>query len=1445
MFRLRRLYFDSIGVTENRFADLLVDLTDSAGEPADAIVWLRNGAGKTTMLSLLLALILPDRRDFLATRTKKRTLEDLVLAGDTAHVVAEWTDPDGQLLLTGAVYEWDGRTRPHDYNGRGKERLQRNWWCVHPDPAVAGATLDDLPFTLRSGGNYDRDRFCTHVRGLAALGVNAVVASQSIAEWHGALRERRFDPDLFRYFTEVNAAEGGIDGLFNDIDSPGRFVRYLLRFVGDHQRVAPVRELLSDTAVEIAKRPAYAAQRQFCVDAAPRVTALGDAHRRFVVRRDERAAIVGRSAALKRALFDAVAAATARYELAEQRAADYDAQISEVRAQIDLARRRRDEYAFRAAKFELTEAKKLVEQAKIRMDQCKLEADAWAAAERYAQLEERKVAYDAHRSALETAARDARPLIDRCDTAKAVLAAALTGEIEKIGLVIEELAVRRDQAEADGDAAAERWRQAERRLAELDSEAERIRGQLARFEDDCRSMVADGIIGASERLGDAVNRLAEEHVEAAAELERLRSERDDLQYRIGTAATIETKAQEKTGGARTAYQELDGQLNRLVAKARRLADDSRLRTLHQTDLVELETVATETITLLTREITAAEKMLAALGEESARGERAIRALADIQLLPPRLAVEKVIEKLDDAGITAVAGWHYLAKHIDRTDHGRYITELPEVLDGVIVYGDATAVAAAADRAGSSDELVVISAAGVFEDRRAAHVVIGPAEAQHDTAAGSTELQRRTGLRDALQLRISDAARRRDADLELRSAITAWESDLPPDGLGGLRTRTTAAKAALDDAMTKEKRATEALAQLRSAFTGCEARISDVRERLARLDSTLPRVRSAAEYESDYVEPGRTRSAAIPREIDRVRVQRDRAHEDQRQAIADVQSIGTESQLEKRRRNELRAELAALPEPTGPTDLSVAAARAAVEIAETNLRERFEETTLRQAVRQAEKEVAKAAQLWNAIEDGIRGRAAELATSATGSDPATRAEAAERAGVMLTRAAETHGTERGRLRDAQTRYETAQSARPKGAVEIENPTDREHALDLADRSTDEMAQRETTRHRLDGDRDAALKDATAAKARQEMLNDQIALLRSIEPTDTSTFAIPVDNAGVRSVVQRIVDELAAAEAALGKADRVRAEQADLLDHWAGSDEFVTLAEDEHGSAVRRLREMFRDKNRIERVADNADELVHDLDVRAKAIAQQLEQVETHKRNVVVRMIELVDDGLSMLTRASTLSELPEGIGPWAHKRFLAVEPRSRPSREQIGLRVGELVEAMVASGRIETDAAELLWRATEVSVPEGFRATVLKPAPDQPTGRTPVEEMRKWSGGENLTASLVLFCVLARLRAERRVGSRTGAAGGVLPLDNPLGKANYLPFLDLQRRVAQACGVQLVFWTGIGDLGAVTTFPRIAAMHKRPSTTRAGRAYVQVDMENSQLLDIVSMVRRES
>lgn len=339
--------------------------------------------------------------------------------------------------------------------------------------------------------------------------------------------------------------------------------------------------------------------------------------------------------------------------------------------------------------------------------------------------------------------------------------------------------------------------------------------------------------------------------------------------------------------------------------------------------------------------------------------------------------------------------------------------------------------------------------------------------------------------------------------------------------------------------------------------------------------------------------------------------------------------------------------------------------------------------------------------------------------------------------------------------------------------------------------------------------------------------------------------------MRRDVTALARQLEAAEGAHTAAMSARSQRADALRSWAQQDRFARVADDKHGMAVRQLRDLLRSDSVIDRVAPRANVLALDLATREKAITQQITQVETHKRNVVVRLADLVSEALADLSRASTLSELPAQIGPWAGQQFLTVAPRTRPTPEQVLLRVGELVGRMVTAGKVDLDPVELLWRSTDAAVIDGFRASILKPAPDQPPGRTPVEDMHKWSGGENLTASLVLFCVLAKLRAENRSGAKAGASGGVVPLDNPLGKANYLPFLELQRKVAAANGVQLLFWTGIGDLAAVGAFPRIAAMRKKPAAGRPGIAYVVADTDASgtgddavQLVEQISSVRAE-
>jgi hypothetical protein len=1451
MFRLRRLYLDSVGVAENRFADLTVELTDTSGKPTDAIVWLRNGAGKTTMLSLLLALIRPARRDFLAHKTKNRTLEDLILSDDTAHVVAEWVGPDGETLLTGAVYEWDGRTRPTEYNTKEKDRLRRSWWCITPDPDVEGATLESLPFYLRTNGAYDRDKFCSHITGLAAQGVNAVVVNQTIGEWHAALRERRFDPGLFEYFLVVNAAEGGIDGLFADIDSPGKFVRYLLRFVGNHERIEPVRDLLKDTAAEIAKKPIYQAEKEFCDDAQQQVVALGVAH----ANRDDAARTVDderqRAGRYKHALLASSSAAADLANQAAIRVGIINEALTAIRSDLDMHHSRALYYRMKAAEFGVQSAKSVVETAEKTADAAKLTVAGWQAVEQHLQLEIRRAQLNAVQEALEEKTQAARPLQEMVNQARAHLAGALHREIERAEAEIADFTTQIDAHEKALQAADTQVEAALGRRGVLDTEQQTIHSAIDTFGQKKQRLIDRGVLTADENLAAAENRLTTAAAEARETANRLEQQQRAADQELDSTTTQLERDREAVNAANLAHSQLDAQLSTVEKKATSLGDNPRLRTLMQTDVIDLAHEAADAISVLEQAKAAAERELFDLNEAIAAGERALHALKTDELLPPRLQVQKILDELAAAGISAVSGWKYLAEHIDVAQHPKIIAELPAVVDGVIVYREDLDDVVAHIR-NPVEEVVVLAHVSVFEAHPGPQFILGPAPAQHDRAAATVELNTRTEAHSQLINQRDAVDRQRRTDDSLLSKLLAFNDEIPPDGVDGLRSRVRSAAAALQSARDHEYATKQRRTKLSTELKELASALQLQHTRTAHADAERPAITDLAATEADVIIPSRRRLQQIPAELAAAEEQLARG-KDKRTA---AHTAKTEQMLHKQqvtgRRDDWRAELETLPNPQ-PTDLGLLAARKAVESVEQQLRQQFPEETLRYAVDVAERELRTARQQWDTHPEHVQERALQLAARTDATDLTSRSEAQQGASAAAARAERSRGEADTELKAAQRIYDearhNAESRRSRKDSDLIEPTDRGHAEQLAAQAAAAESDLEEQRWRREKELEADETIRRTQNARAQMLSDQASVLHKVEPVSAGADAtVPDDDEQVRAAVSGRLADLDLASDMLTTAERDFDACADALSLWASNDKFIQVAEDEHGHAVRRLREMLRDKASIKRVAENADTLVDDLGLRSKQIAEQLRQVDETKANIGSKMTEMVAEALTILRRASALSELPEGVGQWDRNKFLDVAPRNNPTREQITLRVSGLIDTIVNGRSVDqvTDPAELLWRATEAAVPEGFKATVLKPSPEQSTARTPVADMRKWSGGENLTASLVLFCVLARLRAEQRTYDKATSGGGVLPLDNPVGKANYLPFLELQRKVVRANGVQLVYWTGIGDLGAVTTFPRIAAMHKRPSTTRAGRAFVTVDSDKSrQVLDIVSAVRHES
>jgi len=196
----------------------------------------------------------------------------------------------------------------------------------------------------------------------------------------------------------------------------------------------------------------------------------------------------------------------------------------------------------------------------------------------------------------------------------------------------------------------------------------------------------------------------------------------------------------------------------------------------------------------------------------------------------------------------------------------------------------------------------------------------------------------------------------------------------------------------------------------------------------------------------------------------------------------------------------------------------------------------------------------------------------------------------------------------------------------------------------------------------------------------------------------------------------------------------------------------------------------------------------------------------------------------------LSELPDGLSDWSGQQFLRIrfdEVDDSVLLHELGEVVDRTAHERGGSGRERRDGMSLLLRGVRAAMPKGVRVEMLKPDAVLRTERLRVSEIRDvFSGGQQLTAAIILYCTMAALRAHQRGQGRRQHAG-VLFLDNPIGRASAGYLLELQFGVARALGVQLIYTTGLFDAGALSAFPLVIRL-RNDADLRAGRKYLSVD-----------------
>ncbi len=1480
MYELNRARLVGIGPRSARYSDVTLDMS-GLGEPippqnlfdqptrrpaAFSLLLLENGGGKSVLLKLLFSVVLPGRRNTVGGAS----LDKFVLDGDTGHVALEWMHVrTGERLVTAKVYQRRARSAGH------KDQVAEAWYSFRPSQAI---DLDLLPVAV-DGRRRRLDGFREVVEEADRLDAATELSwlGDDQGRWRIHLRERGIEPDLFDIQRRMNVDEGEAAKAFK-YSSSQDFVDWLLTTVTDPQDASSVAETFSKWAANLADREQMLLERDFLVGVIAGLDPLADAYiARQQAARDADGAV--------RAAEVLTVALDHRLRSEKENTAQLGRELEEAQIAVvtrsterDAARALLNEVRRQTFQLELEETKAHQARTKEELAVADLELHGW---EIIPAIEERHRAIaTADELAVAVAAADetAAPTLARRDETAGRLLAKYLAEAEANDREAGDhdgqvTAAKQDASDADaqrsaalGEAAAacERYTAAERTVAEATKRVA-TEADAALVPAGTTLVQVQGLAEAARSFhGGASGRLANLK-EAATQAALNVKEVDGTVAGLQKSLHMVTAAAQKAAGSLQGVEDEAVRLGRITVLVDAAGADSDTDAASGAgshvalSVDDLEKAADRLLGHLARDIDDHTDYLDELRAAQREDARVVEALGTGGLLPPRMEVEQALEVLHLDGIVAHAGWRYLYEAVPADERTDLIAAHPALADGVVLVeaeqlahaqqllSDARLLPAAAVAVGSGAALLDLRPPAPThdqaEDRVAVDVadecfVVEPTPALYDeesAAARREELQEQMTRRGALLLAGGEQL---NAVTAARNDLDRWRRANPPGHLASLREAAAVARGREDAAREQLEAAQErlelAVTEHELADAAVEQAARDERraaDRAAKVETLAALVESAlraqqilpdcrAEMhrsESSAAEAFRLRERAEQAQVEYARLAeqaRGRAGR-HRAACEDVPS--TSGQPSK-----------AVP-AEALADLRVTAAAAQ----QVYLNAAVDQELRRQANAASEKvqSLRTALALRNPahVAEAERLRATSVGTDRT--SWSVGAGNARQAVATLQLEADHLANNTGRLEaSVQTASPTEPGRRTWTSLSGRwEPTSPEHG-----RALQAEAQQESRRAQshLDeatgtvGELERRRKAADdAARGVNEAYLPLLTLMGTI-PDGVTAAPYADDVIMAQQAATAAVARFRETAERLASSDIVLAGAIHDLVAYANLARYESLATQARRSILESSRE-----NLAARAADWSASLL----ARLATLTSDLENANRHRKAIVDRLSALVDQAVRTLRQASKLSRLPDDLAEWGGRPFLRIS-FAEPDQSAISIRVGEVVDRVAGEytsravgGKVRNarrDGMALLLHAVHAAVPKGFVVDVLKPDSVLRDERVGIEEMNEiFSGGQELTAAIVLYCTLAALSANER-GKLRSRHSGVLFLDNPIGRANASYLIDLQQSVARALGVQLIYTTGISDDRVLAAFPLWVRL-RNDADLRAGLKHIQV------------------
>ncbi len=1430
---ITRIHLSDCGWHEAYYPGTTVHLADPrTGEPVHTVFSLENTGGKTSFLSLVLSCFDTSERRFLKTLIRANQRFGDYFGEVPAFILVEWDLSGGQSGLLEAERLVTGQVVvPH---GEGRQReLERRFFTFRSAPglsfdAIPAPGLEGFEEHGRLRGHQDVQRWLHEMRS-GHPGNFQDFSKQS--DWKRKLAEEKIDTELLAAQVEFNRSEGGIED-FLDFRSEAQFLRKFLAMTVPDGEAGAVRGLLAEHVAKLSDLPRLQrrrdAMRRLQEKFAPFVdiAAGAQAAQEEVSRRSSDAS------SLKAALDEHADRAS---RLAEQRAGT--AEEHETAAG-------KAEAACGRARIELASA--AVETARRRHEAA--EAAAVAREEARGQalghsrllqgaVSMRGVLDDRERSralqeAIDAEHADLQPRRDALCAIGADLVSTLNGRAETLrerqralSTEARELTAAARTADAERAAASESAQMEHREAAQIDVNLGHAREFRAKLEEGQVLEAGEGADAAARRHAEAA-RLAEEE---AAEFRR-RAEEADL-----TAA----RHRERQGDLRAEGSVLETEAARLREAAREgeerrraLAFDPTLLELSGESEVDPDADAAGRLLADARS-----GCMARLREEERRQEvlQADReSLEATGLASIDEDVRTVAGRLRDSGIADAQPYAVYLSDILRSpgEVRRFAERDPARFVGVAVPNRNALEAArrALESAPPLSRPVTVAIAGDTPGETEADRFVLPVDepAAYDRAA-ARDLHRRIENDLAGVASSIDAQQTRIEHLEsIFRELGAWRERFGGGRLDGMRR----------DIERKEARIAEIAGEIdalsdRIETTGRDAR--DCRDRAGECDgqahASAEHVRRADEHHAQWGSrvdgwrkahlARRQRAASAERLAREKEAERDGhtreagAREDEARYAASMaadmereagsvthsgpggRAAGDLDALRGAYERELEALTALEQERVG----ELRGQRLEVERSVAGKEDRFAEafSDLERAVVEAE-----------ALRDGLR----EVAAGAEAALEAAR-EAASAARAEADAARRDHRAEKER-RTQEVRPGPLTDMRSLAPEALARIVPRAEATIVEQEA---IASREADAARRARD-EAARHGRTAASC-----TDQAATLGGVlgaEPAPAERMELPREDE-VAALVSATFAALGRARDALGEAHKAVYESYDDIRRFTNSDAFRELESERQVAAHLGANDPLA-------AAENAERTAGLIDDRLKTIEHDLSRLDEDLEACVAELERLLRTALHILRRMVRDGRIPDHVPRFggqpvfrmsADLSRVAVDQR----REILRSYVTDLAEADRIPETGQDIASELVERMTAALGRDSLGIRLLKPKGEGDTEHMPIDRVSV-SGGELLTAAMMIYLVLARLRAEAMHGG--ASEGGVLIMDNPLGKANKALLLKTQIGLADAMGIQLFYTTGVQDTNALAEFENIVRLRRIGQSRDSRRIHVEVE-----------------